>query len=240
MSPWTRQEVTIVTRVCRIFPTIVVARFPQIPFSPRWPVGQVERTSRRRRRELRSVGRVVKVMVTTALGVAAVTAIARTGEAVSEDVPKRYPVTILSSRDQATVSWQVRSSGAVRLRLYRSQPLGGEVLVDEVTTQQGVGSFEFVDRNRPPGNAVYVLRVADIDGSETTLGSILCVEQKFNPDQAVFESSMGSSPLWAPLITGLTRPSQVGWSLERVDVVTGWAPIPEPPVPRVSPAQSAA
>jgi len=179
-------------------------------------------------------------MVATALGVAAVTAIARTGETVSEDVPKRYPVTILSSSDQATISWQVRSSGAVRLRLYRSQPVGGEVLVNEVTTEHGVGSFEFVDKNRPPGNAVYMLRVADIDGSETTLGSALCVERGFEPGPAVFESSTGSSPLWVPLITGLARPSQVGWSLECVDVVTGWAPIPEPPVPRVSPAQSAA
>jgi hypothetical protein len=171
------------------------------------------------------------MLVAAALVVAAVTAVASTGHAVCKNDVRRFPVTILSSSNQATVSWQVRSSGAARLRLYRVQASGDEVLVNEVITQDGVASFEFVDKNRPPGNAVYQLRVAGVDGSEANLGSASCVESKFAPSD-VSPTAGSFQPAWTRGTIGLPDPGSSSLGGRFAAFQPGFIPAPEPPVPR--------
>ena len=93
---------------------------------------------------------------------------------------ERSPITVLSSPNHASVSWQVRSPGPVRLRLYRSIPGGVESLLGEFTTEDGVSAFEMVDDARPPGAAIYQIRAVGLGGNERVLGSILCVESGFS------------------------------------------------------------
>ncbi len=154
------------------------------------------------------------------------------GSAQFEQPPGKFPITILSSPDHATVSWQVRSQGRVRLRLYRTLPNGREDLVGEVSAATGLTSFEMSDDARPPGPMVYQIRAVRRNGSEETLGSVLCVESEF--------SSKAVTPSWdVPQLVadatgdfdfcqsadGLIRAdgSPRKWRVERG---------PEPPVPR--------
>lgn len=143
------------------------------------------------------------------------------------------PVKIVPVAGDVTVSWQIRSGATVRLRLYRAFPNGSESLVGEFVARPGVERFRQVDDRRSLGSALYVLRVLGSDGSETTLGSVLCVEPKFAPGVATsawspsqqvctLETVELPTPGWAPLVSSIASSSE------------GWIPAPEPPVPRLS------
>ena len=180
---------------------------------------------------LRSAG-VIFVLVLTTIVTGATLSFADTGDAAPKNDLGRYPVKILSNPDHVTVSWQVRSPGKVRLRLYREQSWGSETLVEEVIAEPGVSSFEFVDAERPPGNTVYVLRVLRFDGNETTLGTALCVESKFAPSVV---TTAGSS--YQPACTRETAelPDTISVSLvgPPACVREGLIPAPEPPIPKI-------
>jgi len=165
--------------------------------------------------------------------IAAGTSLAFTGNggAAPENDLRWHPATILSSSDHATVLWQVRSAGTVRLRLYREQAMGSEILINEVTTPPGVTSFEFVDENRLPGSAVYVLRVLGGDGSETTLGSAVYVESKFAPTE-VSSSVSSFQPAWSQTAIRLPDPRSSSFGDRSALLSRGLIPEPEPPVPR--------
>ena len=155
---------------------------------------------------------------------------AATGDAAPKNGLGRYPVKILSNPDHVTVSWQVRSQGVVRLRLYREQPWGRETLVKEVITQPGTSSFEFVDDERPPGNTVYVLRVLRLDDNETILGSALCVESKFAPS-VVTSTGNSYQPACTRTTIGLPEPRLITQVAQLSLVGEGLIPSPEPPIP---------
>lgn len=177
---------------------IAVAEFNQISFSPWWPVGHSVRVPRPR---FRGILRAVGVAAFSAvLGLAAGTASAmvENGDSVPRNDLCRCPVTILSNSDQVTVSWQVRSAGGVRLRLYRSEVSGRETLISEVSVPKGVASFEMVDDHRPPGAAIYQIRTVDFGGSERVLGSVVCVESGLST--AIAPISSDSSQLLASSI----------------------------------------
>lgn len=160
-------------------------------------------------------------------------AFTETGDAAPESDLSWHPATILSRSDHATVSWQVRSAGNVRLRLYREQAAGGEALVNEVITQRGTSSFEFVDEKRPPGNSVYVLRVLGLDGNETTLGSAFCIESRFAPSDV--SSTDGSTQLaYTREKMELQQPRSIGAIAQLSLLDDGFIPGPDPPVPRMT------
>ncbi len=157
----------------------------------------------------------------------------RTGSAISLEFGPDHSAAVKPAVADVAISWQVRSVASVHLRLYRQQLSGKEIVVYEVIAEPGIMSFEFVDDRRPAGNALYVLRVLGTDGSETTLGSALCVELKFAPGIAAsgwtpsqhactLETTELPTPEWAPLVGSIA--SSGG----------GWVPAPEPPVPRLS------
>jgi len=140
-------------------------------------------------------------------------------------------VTIVPITNDVTVSWQIRSVGSVHLRLYREQPSGPEVLIKEVIADQGMSNYSFVDAERPPGSAFYMLRVLNGEGKETTLASALCVEPSFAPaNGAVTGSSF--QPACMSETVGLPRfASALG--IEGCALAgRGTIPAPEPPVPR--------
>jgi hypothetical protein len=139
--------------------------------------------------------------------------------------------TILSNADHATISWKVRSSGKTRLRLYRAQVTSGEVLVHEVIASSGVSSFDFIDDNRPPGNVVYLIRVVDEDGTESNLGSALCIESKFA--QSDVSSTAGPyQPAWSRAARWTPDPESSSIGTRSAMFRRGFIPAPEPPVPR--------
>jgi hypothetical protein len=174
----------------------------------------------------------VIVFVLATIVTSATLSFADTGDAAPKNDLERYSTTILSSHDHVTVSWQVRSPGTVRLRLYREQSSGGEILVEEVIAEPGVSSFEFVDDERPPGNTIYVIRVLGPNENETTLGSALCVEPKFAPSVV---TSAGSSyqPACTRETVELPDPRSVSLVGPPACVREGQIPAPEPPVPKI-------
>jgi hypothetical protein len=135
--------------------------------------------------------------------------------------------------DDVTLSWQVRSSAVVRLRLYRTQPGGRDDLVGEFVATPGIRSFEHVDHDRPPGSMLYELRIVDDRGSETTLGSVMCVEPGM---AAAGAPSVGSIHARMHAETrDLTVPTTIeaGTAFPGpMAIHVGFYPAPDPPVPR--------
>ena len=216
----------------RLSAVIAVAGFHQFSFLRRLPTGRVRWFFRLRPLEtLRSAG-VVFVLVLATIVTGATLSFADIGDAAPKNDLSRYPVKILSNPDHVTVSWQIRSQGKVRLRLYREQLSGDEILVNEVVAQPGVSSFEFVDAERPPGNTVYVLRVLRFDGNEKTLGSALCVESQFSQCSIPVTSTVSHHSVRATERNDWLR--ILSWPFETVESVTksGWIRGPDPPVPR--------
>jgi len=138
----------------------------------------------------------------------------------------------VSVADTVTVSWQIRSWGSVRLRLYRSHFDGSEALVTEITAGAGLSSFEFVDVRRPLGATVYRLRIVRGDGTETTLDSLLCVGNIIAPGPAAAPPS--ASRLVADMFELSVLPElwSAMLSIDEGSPGDGLAPSPDPPVPR--------
>jgi hypothetical protein len=210
----------------------VVGEFKRLSVSRRWLDGHVGRILRSNRVE-RLICRTVFMVFMMVAGIASSALVsASPGSAQFEQPPRKFPVTILSSPDHATVSWQVRSQGRVRLRLYRTLPNGREDLVGEVSAAKGLTSFEMSDDARPPGPTVYQVRAVRRNGSEETLGSVLCIESEFSPkavtppwDVSQLVADATGDFGFCQSADGLIRAddSPRKWRVERG---------PEPPVPR--------
>ena len=143
-------------------------------------------------------------------------------------------VSVVSAAGNVTVSWQIRSGGTVRLRLYRLRPDGGAILLTESMAHSGVSLFEVVDRERPPGPTAYQLRVVDRIGHEKNLGSALCVESRLSSSLVTatpgsfYFAACGPEAIWQPQIVS-TALSNVSRSFCKSPV-----PCPDPPVPRAT------
>jgi len=182
--------------------------------------------------EILPSARAVIVLFIATIATGATLSFADIGDAAPKNDLVRYQVTILSNPDHVTVSWQVRSQGEVRLRLYRELSWGRETLVKEVITQPGMSSFEYVDDERPPGSTVYVLRVLRFDGNETILGTALCVESQFSQCSIPVTSTVSHHSVRATKRIDWLR--ILSWPFATVESVTksGWIRGPDPPVPR--------
>jgi hypothetical protein len=156
----------------------------------------------------------------------------------SDADPERFPVTVLSSPNHAFVSWQVRSSGSARLRLYRSVPGAIENLVGEFTTEAGISAFEMVDDARPPGAVIYQIRAVGIGGSERILGSILCVESGFSTRVATLTWDSSHQEANSTSVSEIFLPTEELTHPEDRPVCREPRRRPDPPVPRSEPLRS--
>ena len=172
----------------------------------------------------------VCVVVTTVLAVLA--GGVGVSDAVVDSGPDYRSVSVVSATDNVTVSWQIRSGGTVRLRLYRLRPDGGATLVTETMAHGGVSSFEVVDYDRPPGTTVYYLRLVQASDLETTLGFAVCVESQFSQCSIPVTSTVSHHSVRATERDDWLR--ILSWPFATVESVTksGWIRGPDPPVPR--------
>ena len=185
---------------------------------------------------LNSTSAVVMFFVAT---IAAGTSLAftGTGDADPENDLRWNPVAILSSPNHASVSWQVRSPGQVRIRLYRAVPGGVESLVGEFTTEAGVSAFEMVDDVRPPGATIYQVRAVGIGGGERVLGSILCVESGFSTGVVAFGWDSSHHPANSTSVSEVLLLTEELIQPEDRPVLRQPRRRPDPPVPRSEPSR---
>lgn len=180
---------------------------------------------------------VVAGLTVAACFVGGINAFAHRDTTRTDDQRGRIPTTILSSSNHASVTWQVRTPGSVRLRLYRSVPGGVESLVGEVTTGSGVSTFEMIDDARPPGASIYQIRAVGIGGAEQILGSILCVEPGFSTRVASMSWDSPSHVVNSILLSEFFLSTQeLAYSGDR-PILRQPRQRPEPPVPRSEPSR---
>jgi len=160
------------------------------------------------------------------------------GGSIADADPERFPITVFSSPNHASVSWQVRSSGSTRLRLYRSVPGGIENLVGEFTAETGISAFEMVDDARPPGAAIYQIRAVGIGGSERILGSILCVESGFSTRVATLTWDSSHQEANSTSVSEIFLPTEELTHPEDRPLWREPRRRPDPPVPRSEPSRS--
>jgi hypothetical protein len=161
-----------------------------------------------------------------------VAAIADTPQAEDNRGTPTHRIAVLSSPERATVSWQVRTGGPTRLRLYHSAPSGLDRLVGEVTTDQGVETFEIVDTQRPVGSSVYQIRAVGFNGDERVLGTVLCVESGFSDQPTTFHWERSGMDIGATPTPRYFRPS-VGVFCHGTKPLSSRITLrPDPPVPR--------
>jgi len=149
----------------------------------------------------------------------------------SEPAPNR--VTAVSASDHRTISWDVRTGGAVRLHLYRIGLNGAETLVGDFLAQPGISSFQTVDQSPLPGPKTYRLTANRFDGTEVILGSITCIEVGFESgsDSMVSAARLDLAAVIPEIPDNLDgSPTRVGFSggVGR----SAWLNGPDPPVPR--------
>ncbi len=164
-------------------------------------------------------------------------AFAERGQAGSDSHSDPLPITILTNSNHASVSWQVRTPGSVRIRLYRSIPGGVENLVGEVTTESGISTFEMIDDARPPGASIYQIRAVGIGGAEQILGSILCVDPGFSTRVAAMSWDSPSHIANSISLSEFFLSTQELAYLSDRPILRQPRQRPEPPVPRSVPSR---
>lgn len=168
------------------------------------------------------------VMLLSGVGVADVTSRRDGGKGA------RFPVSVLSGSDQATVSWQIRAGSRVRIRLYRTAPGGQDELIGEFKAEPGVTVFETTDDARPPGPFVYQIRIVDFGDRERTLGTLLCVDPGLS-DPTATVSWDASHLVGDPCETvELYRPVTRSVEGRQGSAFHPASRCPDPPVPRPS------
>lgn len=175
--------------------------------------------------------RVLRVGFVSALAVISTTVGVVAAHSADSPGPGPLEISFISGHRDVSISWDVRAMAAVRLRLYRAVPNGAEILIGEFPAERGVSSFRTVDGFSISGSKIYRLKLAEIDGSETTLGSILCIELGF--ETGVEATVAGTNPGVAiPEIVQLSDGGSGSVSTVDCGCRSEGAPAPDPPVPR--------
>jgi hypothetical protein len=139
---------------------------------------------------------------------------------------------VVRTGSELTVSWSARGRApGGRFRLYRAANTSGLQLVGELEVVLGEHTYRIEDLPGTAGTVVYRLCYSSGSASEATLGTILCLEPRFESRS----TATTSAPDLCALVPTLGQPpppeSNTLWTL-RSGSARGSRPEPERPPPR--------